>query len=299
MKKFAPLLIIFASFLWGLDGILRRSLYVLPPIIIVFYEHFIESILIAPLTIKRLKKETITKAVWRVLFIVSFFSSLLGTLFFTAALAKTHHISFSVVYLLQKLQPLFAIVTATIFLKEKINKRYLIWAGLALISAYFVTFPNGAVNFDTGKQTIIAALFSVGAALCWGASTTASRFGLLRHSSTLMTGMRFILAAPMALILVFVLGQQSFLTGLTLSQFGRLTVIALSTGMVAQWIYYIGLKNTQVKISTILELTLPLTAIFIDVFLYKTVLAPTQYLSAAILLFAIYRVSLLNKSTNQ
>lgn len=296
MKKIGPLLIVLASFLWGLDGIIRRSLYVLPPIIIVFYEHFIESVLIAPFTIKRLKKETITKAVWVVLFIVSFFSSLLGTLFFTAALTKTHFMSFSVVYLLQKLQPLFAISTAAFFLKEKINRRYILWAGLALISAYFVTFPKGAVNFATGKQTIIAALLSVGAAICWGASTTASRYGLLRHSSTLMTGMRFMLAAPMALILVFILGQESFLTGLTLTQFGSLLIIALSTGMVAQWIYYIGLKNTQVKISTILELTLPLTAVFIDIFLYKTILAPTQYLAAVLLLFAMYRVSLLNKS---
>jgi|GEM_PF-6089222 len=33
-----------------------------------------------------------------------------------------------------------------------------------------------------------------------------------------------------------------------------------------------------------------LIAVFIDMFLYKTFLAPTQYLAAVVLMFAIYRV---------
>ena len=67
--------------------------------------------------------------------------------------------------------------------------------------------------------------------------------------------------------------------------------------MVALWIYYKGLKQTQAKISTILELVFPFLAVTIDAFLYKTVLAPTQYLAAAVLLFAIYRVGKLQNSS--
>ena len=59
MKKIlslGPLFIILASFLWSLDGLLRRSLYVLPPLIIVFWEHFIGFILLLPLLLPNWKQ---------------------------------------------------------------------------------------------------------------------------------------------------------------------------------------------------------------------------------------------------
>jgi drug/metabolite transporter (DMT)-like permease len=70
-------------------------------------------------------------------------------------------------------------------------------------------------------------------------------------------------------------------------------IIALSTGMVALLIYYRGLKQTPVRVSTILELTFPFLAVIIDVVFYKTVLAPTQYLAALVLLFAMYKIAVL------
>jgi len=76
----------------------------------------------------------------------------------------------------------------------------------------------------------------------------------------------------------------------------RLLIIALSTGMVALWIYYRGLKTTKASVSTILELIFPLTAVTIDIFLYHSVLKPSQYLAAAILLFAVFKISKLNSS---
>ncbi len=78
--------------------------------------------------------------------------------------------------------------------------------------------------------------------------------------------------------------------------FLRFLLIALSTGMVALWIYYKGLKNTQVKVATILELAFPLVAVLIDIFVYKTFLAPSQYLAAIVLVFAMYKVAGLNAS---
>jgi drug/metabolite transporter (DMT)-like permease len=90
------------------------------------------------------------------------------------------------------------------------------------------------------------------------------------------------------------MGQSVSLSTVEPSQFLRLFIIALSTGMVALWIYYKGLKGTQAKISTILELTFPLVAVFIDMFFYKTFLMPSQYIAAIVLMFVMYRVALLN-----
>jgi len=290
-----PILILVAAALWAMDGIVRRSLYVLPPIIIVFFEHFVGAILLTPLVVKGFKKEKLSKLEWGAVGTVALLSSLLGTLWFTTALLMTSYISFSVVFLLQKLQPLFAVVTARIVLKEKINKRYALWATIALIAAYFITFPKGVVNFSTGDKTVLAALFALGSAIAWGSTTAFSRYTLLKHDDKFITGLRFGITTLLALVAVFILNQQSKLFTVTWSQFGQFTFIALSTGMVALLIYYKGLKTTSVRVSTILELTFPLIAVFIDVILYKTVISPIQVIAAVVLLFAMYQTTRFQK----
>jgi len=255
-------------------------------------------LIIAPFFFRKWREEKLNGKEWAAIIFVSLLSGVLGTLWFTTALLKVNFISFSVVFLLQKLQPIFAIAAAAILLKEKVDRRYIGWALLALVAAYFVTFKNGIVNLDTGTGTVIAALFALGAAFAWGFSTAFSRYALLKHSHTVITGLRFFLTVPLAFIFVAALGKIPELGVISGSQLGRLVIIALSTGMVALWIYYRGLKFTEAKVSTILELVFPLTAVIIDIFLYKTFLAPSQYLAAVVLLFAAYRVSKLNAASS-
>lgn len=300
MRKYlavGPVLIFVAAILWAVDGIFRRNLYTLPPITIVFFEHLIGAIIIFPFFWQAWKKgEHLTKKeIWAIV-LVSFLSGLIGTLLFTAALQKTYFISFSVVYLLQKLQPIFTVIVAAIVLKERITRPYIMWAALAIIAAYFVTFKNGFVDLSAGSGPVIAALLALGAAIAWASSTAFSRYTLLNHSQTFITGLRFLLTVPMALIAVYILNAQASLIALSSQQFMYLTLIALTTGMVALWIYYRGLKFTQAKISTIVELAFPVTAIFIGIFLYKDVLVWSQWLAAVVLLFAVYKVSRLNRA---
>lgn len=297
MKKLlsiGPLFIVIASFLWSLDGLLRRSLYVLPPIIIVFYEHLLGFIILAPFLLTSLKSvKTIKPKAWGALLWVTLLSSIAGTLFYTAALGQVNYIQFSVVVLLQKLQPVFAIITAAFVLKEKITREFIIWFVVAMTAAYLVSFPSLVVNWQTGRGTIIAALLAVAAAFCWATSTAFSRYLLLRLSTLVTTALRFGLASLLGLGFVFALGQQQTLTALTLGQWLALLTITFSTGMVALFIYYYGLKKTPVRITTICELTWPMSAVFIDYFYFHQGLNATQLLGAAILLVAIYRVSIM------
>src|SRR3989344_1388403 len=292
--SYGPLLIFIAAVLWGLDGILRRSLYGLPPATIVFYEHLIGAILIAPFLWKAWKQETLGKNEWTALALVSLLSGVLGTLFFTTALLKVNYIPFSVVLLLQKLQPIFTIITAWIVLGEMPGRRYVPWAALALIAGYFVTFPNGVVNFTEGSGEVTAAAFAFLAAVAWGSSTAFSRYVLIGHSNTLVTGLRFFLTVPLALGFVIGFGQFDSIQAVSGIQLLTLLGIALSTGMLALWIYYRGLKTTPARISAIVELAFPMTAIIIDYFLYDTSLVASQYLAAVVLLYAMYNVAKLN-----
>jgi drug/metabolite transporter (DMT)-like permease len=252
--------------------------------------------LLAPVVIKGFKKEKLSTLEWSAVGGVALLSSLLGTLWFTTALLMTNYISFSVVFLLQKLQPLFAVAMARIVLKERISKKYALWALVALVAAYFITFPKGIVNLNTGDKTITAALFALGSAIAWGSSTAFSRYTLLKHDDKFITGLRFSVTTLLALGAVFIMGQQSKIATITWAQFAQFTFIALSTGMVALLIYYKGLKTTPVRVSTILELTFPFLAVFIDMFVYKTTLVPVQMIAAIALLFAMYQVTQLKKA---
>lgn len=293
-----PVLIIIAALLWAFDGLIRQYLYTLPPITIIFFEHVIGFILLAPFVFKYVLKTRLTAREWWLTILIAILSGLLGTLWFTTALGKVHFISISVVFLLQKLQPIFAISTASIFLKEKFDKRYIKWALLAIISAYFVTFANGLVNFKTGEGTIIAALYALGAAFAWGSSTTFSKMLLGKIDFKVSTFYRFLFTMVIALPLVLLFGHatEGGLAIPTLSQIGLLVLIGISTGMVALLIYYKGLAKTPVHISTILELTFPFVAILLDMIVNHTVLSISQWIAALVLVFSIYKIAKLREN---
>lgn len=291
-----PGYIFIAAILWGVDGVLRRSLYSLPPSTIVFYEHLIGLLLIAPFLIKAWRSERLTRDEWWTVGLVSLFSGLIGTLLFTAALAKVNFIAFSVVFLVQKLQPIFTAITARLVLGERLARQFVYWAALALVAGFFVTFPTGSVNLGGGGDHLAAALLAFGAAIAWGSSTAFSRKLLLNHSYTFITGVRFLLTVPLALLAVFLFKTTSTLSTLSLEQAGYLLAIGCSTGMVALWIYYRGLTRTAAHVSAFVELAFPMTAIFIEVVLYQTTLSLVQYLAAAVLLFAVYRIAKINRA---
>ena len=73
-------------------------------------------------------------------FCVALFGGSLGTLSIVKALFLVNFKHLTVVTLLQKLQPIFAILLARILLKEKLKKDYLFWGFLALLGGYFLTF---------------------------------------------------------------------------------------------------------------------------------------------------------------
>ncbi len=147
------------------------------------------------------------------------------------------------------------------------------------------------VNFETGAGTAVAALFALGAAFAWGTSTTFSKMALTKYDSNVVAGLRFIFTTVIAIPFIVAMGALPQIFAPDFSQVLRFGFIALSTGMVALLIYYKGLKETPVRVATILELTFPVLAIIIDAVLYKTFLAPTQLLAAVVLIFSIWRLS--------
>ncbi len=292
-KKYlvGPFLIIVAAWLWSLDGFLRQALYTLPPLLIVFLEHLLGFLVTVPILIKFWSNlKLITKKEWLSVGWVAVFGGILGTWFYTKALGLVGYIDLSVVVLLQKLQPLFAISLAMIILKERPKVRYWSFAVLALIGGYLITFKDLWPHFSGGGQ-MQAALLAVGAAFAWGSSTVFGRRALQSIDFRLLTSLRFGLTALLLFPFIFASGDVNFLSHLTSRQWLMIVAIVFSTGLLALFIYYAGLRRTRASIATICEMFWPVSAVVLDYFINHTVLNITQIGGAILLLFAIYKIS--------
>lgn len=293
MYRLAPIAIIIAAALWGLDGIvLRPSLYTLPVPLVVFVESAIVAILLSPFFVKKIKSLKHLQAKdWLSFFAVALFGGAIGTMAITKALFYVNFVNLSVVVLIQKLQPIFAILLAALLLKERLKKEFVLWASISLIGAYFMTFGFGIPNLDTGDKTPIAVLFSLIAAFSFGSSTVFSKRALKNVGFEMGTYLRFLISTSVMIILVASLGEFQQISKVTNQQWIVFLIIAFTTGGPAIFLYYYGLKSTPASISAICELSFPLTAVLLEYFVRGNMLTLDQWIGVALLLVGILKVS--------
>jgi len=300
MKKLihaGSLAVVLAALLWSLDGLLRRTLYTLPAPVIVFWEHLLGLAVLAPVLIYSWQKfKQLTKKQWASIAFVALLSGALGTILYTAALGQVQYIPFSVVVLLQQLNPIFAIATAAFLLKERLDRRFIILSAVALAGAYLATFPDLGVNFATGSGTIIAALLAIGAAASWGIGTAFSKYALKGTSYVHITGLRFGMTVIFALLFAVGTGSGGAIGALTWEQLWYLVAITFSTGLVALLIYYYGLQKVQASRAAILELAWPLSSVIIGWWFLGQGLTVTQALGAGALMITTYLLAMSDRS---
>lgn len=296
VKKGYVFLIIIAAILWSLDGLLRRSLYLIPPITVVFLEHIFRLIILLPFARRFLPEyKKLTRRDWLIIIAIGVVSGAIATSMYTAALAQVNHISYSVVALLQQTQPVFVVLLAFFLLKEKVTPRYLAFAVIALISAYFLTFPQYKPTFVGGSGELIAAILAIGAAFSWGAGTVLSKLILAKISYVALVIVRFAVVIPVTLIMMLFSGQTYPLFAITSTQWFNLLIIAFFSGSVGFVIYYKGLQHTEAKVATFAEFAWPLSAALIGYFFLHEHLSLVQMLAGAILLLDILTLSLTAK----
>ena len=296
MKKYLPALaVIFAAFLWSFDGFIRQNLFALPSFLIVSLEHVIGAILFLPLLIRGWKEVSLLgQRGWISVLWISIFGGVLGTFFYTKALSYVNYIDLSVVVLLQKLQPIFAIALAGVILKEKITKQFIILAFAAIVGGYLVTFGSSSIN-DWDDKTIIAALLALLAAFSWGSSTVLGKHALNRLSFTTVTSLRLAITASVTAFVLLSTGQYDAINNMTLSHWGFIVLIVLSTGSLALFFYYYGLNKLPASHATLYELFWPLSAVGLDWFIRGNILSLPQWVGAILLLGAII---ILTRETN-
>ena len=180
-----PFTVMVASSLWAVDALIRTPLTkAIPSASIVLYEHVIGLLVFSPLFIRSLPiLRTVSGKTWVHVLTLSLVSSVGGTVLFTQALAVSFATGdFITPLLLQKLQPLLVIMLAVLLLKEKLQKEFLLWAPVALVGSYLISFGLTVPKLQfAGKEMVV--VLSLGAAACWGSGTILSKLLLRRYSA--------------------------------------------------------------------------------------------------------------------
>ncbi len=297
MKKISIISVIVAASLWGVDGVLLTpSLYSLKVPTVVFIESLFASIILFPILLKKKSiLSNFSKKDWIAIILVALFGGSIGTLAITKALFYVNYVNLSVVILIQKLQPVFALILASLILKEKLPSEFFIWAGLAVIGTYLMTFGLNLPVINAGDKTAIAAVFSLLAAISFGSSTVLSKRALQNIPFELATYLRFAFASIIMLTIILSTNSFSTIFEINFSQLLILLLIAFTTGGTAIFLYYFGLRNISASTATICELAFPLTAILLEYFIRDNMLSFVQWLGVLILMFSIIKVSSLNR----
>ncbi len=293
MKRIAPFYVIFAASLWAVDGIvLRPILSNLPVTLVVFVESIIVAILLTPILLKNITfLRNMNWRDWLAFGAVALFGGAIGTMAITKALFYVNYVNLSIVILIQKLQPAFAIVMAAIFLKEKLPARFFLWGSFAVAGAYFMTFGLSVPSIDASDKTTQAAFFALLAALSFSSSTVLSKRALKNVSFELGTYLRFAFSAVIMFAIVLSTGAMSELSNVSTEQVYIFILIAFTTGGPAIFLYYFGLKRITASVASVCELAFPLTAVVLEYVLRGRILNPVQWAGALVLFLSILKVT--------
>ncbi len=292
-RRFAPLFVILAAILWGVDGIvLRPSLYTLPVILVVMIESSAAALIMTPFFINQFPKlKQLNYKEWGSLIGVAVLGGAVGTLAITKALFYVEYINLSVVVLIQKLQPVFAIALAALLLKERLPKIFIKWAVVALIGAYFMTFGAHIPRLNASDKTLLAAGFALLATISFASSTVLSKRLLRKIDFHFATYLRFLVTAILMILLAVSTQKIEFVHQVTRHQWMIFLFIVLFTGAPAIFLYYFGLRQIPASVSTICELAFPISAILLEYVLYKKYLSLAQWLGTIVLLYSIVKIS--------
>jgi len=260
--------IIITGILWALDGVFRAHLTVnLNSINIVLYEHLVGVIILLELALifkKQFKIQKIDSSKdYLIIILLAIISGFLGTYFFTESFALSASTGdFITPVLLQKLQPIFVLILSIIFLKEKLTKNHYISIFFTIIGSYLLIVGWNTFNIDA-LSSLKMTVYAILAALFWGMGTIISKKLLKKYNHFSVTTYRFVATVLVALPISLITTQNLQINKLTPIIINNISLIAISSGMVAILLYYNGLKQVKAFKSSIYELSYPITAFII------------------------------------
>lgn len=291
--EYGWLLIIIAASMWGIDGVLLTpryfSLGFFDVKFIVFVSHLIPTIILSILFTKKYRKiKEFSYEDYKYYFLIALFGGTIGTLSIVKALQLSNY-SLSLVTIIQKAQPIFAIILAYIILKEKPKNKFYIVFIITLISLYILVFGINMPNI-LPENNIRAAFYSIIAAISFGSATVFGRKISIKYDFLTVTFYRFLFTSIISGGILFFTSKnliQTINVYISNKNIYTLTVIIAFYSLTAILLYYKGMKTTKAMYATLCELFFPLTSVVVEAIFLKHYLSLIQIIAAIVLLISI------------
>lgn len=288
--------IVLAGVLWAIDTLIRYPLLFkgTPAHSIVLFEHIYLTIIFLPLLFVgpfKLLKNQIKGIHLFYFFVIGVCGSAIGTLTFTEAFML---INPSIVILLQKLQPIVAISLAYFVLKESVQKSFLLWAFVALLGGFLISYPDigpGLAQLQWSAELLNSkSLLGYGltliAVLSWGASTVfGKKLSLDGFSEIQIMGGRFLFG--FIFMAIYVLSLKGTLhPSWEMKNYQLVLLMVFLSGLLGMYFYYLGLKKISARGAALAEMFFPMSAVIINWIFLNATLKPIQMIGGVILLIA-------------
>lgn len=282
------LLVAFGAALWGTDALFRWALaFQMPAAKVVFWEHVILVLVTLPWLMRVFaRRPDFNARDIAALVFVGAGASAVATILFTQAFTYGDP---TTPLLLQKLQPVIAVLGAYLLLGERLLPRYASYFLFAVGGAWLISFPD---PLSVTVSQVTPALLAVGAAALWAMGTVLGRHLTKKVSPNELTAMRFAIGLPASFLVLAARGESGTAMQITASDLWALVLLALVPGLAALMVYYKGLSTTPASGATLAELAFPLTAVFVNWAAFERVPGPTQWIGIIVLSATIVVMSL-------
>lgn len=286
-------LVVLGAALWGADPLFRIILLKsLTSAQIVLLEHIIIALIAIPVMWKN--RQELRGLGWKqagALLFISWGGSAVATILFTMGLVNGNP---NAVLLLQKLQPLFAIVLARMLLKERLPRHFSWLIILALGGTYLLTFGFTLPIGHWSEIVHVGSLLSLGAAALWGGSTVMGRLMVGQMKYETVTSLRFLLALPLLFAITWNEGaawniptESGAFAAVSLNLLGQ----ALLPGLLSLLVYYKGLTTTKASVATLAELSFPMVGVLINWIAFQEMITLAQAFGFMLIWMTLFIIS--------
>jgi drug/metabolite transporter, DME family len=289
-----PTLVALGAAGWGTEALFRRGLNArLAPYPIVLLEHLVQVVYTLPWLIKNawLWRRIPRRALlWVVL--SGGIGSSLGTVCFTAAMAKDSGVNVTAAVVLLNLQPIVSTLAGAILFEERISRRFYPCAATAILAGAGMAIGDGSWASLRTAHVTGGLLYVVATIVLWGFATAAGRGAMRELPLGLATPLRLwagLLTTAIVLGLRVALHKDTFGFA-ALAEWSVLKNLLLLTsiaGVIPLFVYFAGLRTTPAAVAGYCEMCYTISASLVTWIFLDGSLNAHQILEAAILILSI------------
>lgn len=291
-NKLGLYLIVTAATFWGFSSVvLLPRLYNLSTDFVVLMQNLVPLAIMSCFMFKEYTNILILpKKDFFLLSIIALFSGVIGILAIVKALFLVNFHQLSIVVLVQKIQPIFTIILASIFLKEKISTRFGFWSTIVLAGIYLITFGFKLPEMDRRSIFLLACSLSIISAFSFSINTIVSKYLTANVQFSTMIFGRFLMGTIFSVIICASSGTLWSFKEITFNNWIIFLVSFITLGPVSMYLYYYGIKKVKAIVSAMGELALPFSVIILDYLINGTCLSLVQWIGAIMIIFGILKI---------